>query len=98
MLRAVTCYQLNVQKMGAVAWRGVQVLKRRVFIVLLGGAAATMPFAGHTQQTDRVRQIGVLMGFAENDEVWQAYLAAFRQRLKDFGWIDEHNLRIEYRF
>ena len=50
------------------------------------------------QRTDAVRRIGVLMAFAENDEVWQAYLAAFRHRLQDFGWTDARNLRIEYRF
>jgi len=45
-----------------------------------------------------VRRIGVLMGFAENDEVWQAYLAAFRQHLQDLGWTDGRNVRIDYRF
>jgi len=39
-------------------------------------------------QNDRVRRVGVLMGFAEDDAVWQNYLATFRQRLQDFGWTD----------
>ena len=38
------------------------------------------------------------MGFAEDDEVWQAYLATFRQRLQDFGWTDGRNIRFDYRF
>lgn len=38
------------------------------------------------------------MGFAENDEVWQVYLAAFRQRLQHLGWTDCRNVRIDYRF
>ena len=40
----------------------------------------------------------MIMGFAEDDEVWQAYLATFRQRLQDFGWTDGRNIRFDYRF
>ena len=45
-----------------------------------------------------MRRIGVLMGFAENDEVWQSYLASFKQRLQDLGWIEGRNVRVYYRF
>ena len=38
------------------------------------------------------------MGFAENDEVWQAFLATFRQALQDLGWTDGRNIRFDYRF
>ena len=44
---------------------------RRAFVTLLGGAAI-WPFATRAEKSDRVRRVGVLMGFAENDEVWQA--------------------------
>jgi hypothetical protein len=70
-------------------------VSRRDFITLLGGAAAApalMPPAVGAQQLDRVRRIGVIMGFAEDDEVWQAYLATFRRRLQDFGWSEGHNI------
>jgi len=73
-------------------------MKRRRLLILLGSAVASKPLAGHAQQADRTRRIGVLMGFAENDEVWQTYLAAFRLRLQDFGWTNGRNLRIDYRF
>ncbi len=73
-------------------------MKRREFILALGGAAAAWPFTAYAQQADRMRRIGVLMGFAENDPVWQVYLAAFRQRLQDFGWAVGRNLRIDYQF
>ena len=73
-------------------------MKRREFITLLGSVTAMWPLATRAQQGDRVRRIGVLMGFAENDEVWQVYLAAFRQRLQALGWTDGRNIRFDYRF
>src|SRR6266702_1104926 len=73
-------------------------MQRREFITLLGGAAAAWPTAARAQQADRMRRVGVLMGFAENDEVWQDYLAAFKERLQDLGWTDGRNVRIDYRF
>jgi putative tryptophan/tyrosine transport system substrate-binding protein len=72
-------------------------MRRREFITLLGGAVA-WPLAARAQQGERVRRIGVLMGFAAEDEVWQAYLAAFRQRLHDLGWTDGRNVRFDYRY
>jgi hypothetical protein len=50
---------------------------RRAFITLLGGAAVS-PLAVLAQKSDAVRRIGIIMGFAEDDAVWQAYLATFR--------------------
>src|SRR6195256_5865625 len=73
-------------------------MRRREIIALLGGAAAAWPLAAHAQQADRMRRIGVLMGFAENDEVWQSYLASLKQRLQDLGWVEGRNVRIYYRF
>ena len=73
-------------------------MKRREFITLLGSATAMWPLAARARQSDRVRRIGVLMGFAENDEVWQTYLATFRQRLQDLGWTEGRKVRFDYRF
>jgi len=72
-------------------------LRRREFITLLGGAAA-WPLAARAKKDDGVRRVGVIMGFAENDEVWQAYLASFRQGLQELGWTDGRNIRFDYRF
>ena len=49
-------------------------MERRTFLEVLTGSLLAAPLAAEAQQSDRVRRIGVLMGFAENDEVWQAYL------------------------
>ena len=72
-------------------------MRRRVFITVLG-SAAIWPFTVHAQKSDGVRRVGVIMGFAENDEVWQAYLSTFRQALQKLGWTEGHNIRFDYRF
>src|SRR5262245_8657309 len=72
-------------------------MMRRAFVTLLGGAAIC-PFAALAQKGDGVRRVGVIMGFAENDEVWQAYLGSFKQGLQELGWTDGRNIRFDYRF
>jgi putative ABC transport system substrate-binding protein len=73
-------------------------MRRRKFITLLGSAAATWPLAARAQQPDRMRLIGVLMGFAESDSAAQSWLAAFRAVLAKLGWTEGSNLRIELRW
>jgi len=72
-------------------------MRRRAFISLIGGAAA-LPLAVRAQQRDRVKYLGVLWGLAENDNVYEPYLSTFKQRLQDLGWIENRNVRVEYRF
>jgi putative ABC transport system substrate-binding protein len=72
-------------------------MTRRDFITLLGGAAA-WPLAARAQQAAQVRRIGVLMPFAEDHPVGQARVAAFLQGLRQLGWTDGHNVRIDYRW
>jgi DNA-binding LacI/PurR family transcriptional regulator len=73
-------------------------MKRREFITVLGGAAATWPLAARAQQPDRVRRIGVLMASAADDSESQARIAAFLQGLKQLGWADGRNVRIDTRW
>jgi len=72
------------------------VIRRREFITLLGGAA-TWPLAAHAQQAEQVRQIGVLMGMADDRE-GQARVTALKQGLQELGWTDGRNIQIETRF
>ena len=73
-------------------------MKRREFVAFLVGAVSAWPLGALAQQRDHPRRIGVLMGFAETDEVWQTYLRVFRERLCEFGWTEGQNIKFEYRF
>jgi len=76
-------------------------MKRREFILALGGAAASSaswPLTARAQQDGRVRRIGVLMGYAENDPEAQIRLTAFKQALLVLGWSEDRNLRIDLRW
>jgi putative tryptophan/tyrosine transport system substrate-binding protein len=74
-------------------------VKRRQFITLLGGAAA-WPIAVHAQQPNRVRHIGVFLGLATSaDDLGVGeILRPFKAAMRDAGWIDGENIRLEYRF
>src|SRR5262249_1964281 len=73
-------------------------MKRREFIALLAGAAATRPLVARAQQGERVRRIGVLMGYVESGASGQALIAAFREGLQKLGWIEGRNTRIDIRW
>ena len=70
-------------------------MKRRTFIAGLGGAAA-WPLAARAQQGERVRRIGVLMPFDENDA--KPRISVFTQALADLGWADGRNVRMDLRW
>jgi putative ABC transport system substrate-binding protein len=73
-------------------------MKRREFITLLGGTTAAWPLAARAQQGERMRRIGVLMGFAEDDPQVKAFLAGLQQGLERLGWLEGRNVRIDYRY
>jgi putative tryptophan/tyrosine transport system substrate-binding protein len=72
-------------------------MQRREFITLLGGAAVAWPRAARAQQPDRMRRVGVLESRAADDPEGQARLAAFAQGLRELGWTEGRNVRIDYR-
>src|SRR5215467_344830 len=73
-------------------------MRRREFITLLGATAAAWPLAARAQQGDRVRRIGVLMSFDENDPEGKRRYSAFTQALADLGWSDGRNVRMDLRW
>src|SRR5438105_1374662 len=73
-------------------------MRRREFIALLGGTALAWPLDAWAQQPDRMRRIGMLMGYPESDVEAQAYIAAFREGLQKLGWTEGRNVRIDTRW
>ena len=72
-------------------------MRRREFIVGLGGAAA-WPGAVLGQQPNQARRIGLLMQGSETEPDYRSYLAAFVQGLRQLGWIEGQSLRIDVRW
>jgi putative tryptophan/tyrosine transport system substrate-binding protein len=73
-------------------------IRRREFIVTLGGVAAAWPLATRAQQADRVRRIGALMTQAADDPEGQSRLLALAQGLQESGWTIGRNVRIDTRW
>ena len=77
----------------------IQMIRRRA--VVAGFAA--IAFAGvrcgaRAQQPERVRRVGVLVALPENNRSAQASVAAFSRALRQLGWVEGENIRIDYRF
>ena len=73
-------------------------MRRRDFIKVVIWMAAAWPFTARSQQRDRVRLLGVLMGYADSDAAAQSLVAGFRDALAKLGWMEGINLRIELRW
>jgi putative ABC transport system substrate-binding protein len=73
-------------------------LRRREFITLLGSAAAAWPLAARAQQPERIRRVGVLMNGVATETGPQSSVAAFVQGLRQLGWTEGQNLRIDIRW
>jgi putative tryptophan/tyrosine transport system substrate-binding protein len=72
--------------------------KRREFIVLLGSAAAAWPLVTFAQSPERMRRIGVVMAYAEDDPNGRIQVQAFLEQLQALGWVDRRNISVEVRY
>jgi putative ABC transport system substrate-binding protein len=73
-------------------------MRRREFIGLLGGAAASWPLAVCAQQGEPMRRVGLLMPYAEGDPEGQASVVALQRALRDLGWTEGRNIRFDIRW
>ena len=73
-------------------------MRRREFITLLGGAAAGWPLGARAQQSNRLRLVGVLFAMAPSDPEAEMRVKAFEAGLRELGWVEGRNLRLEYRW
>ena len=73
-------------------------MRRRDFIKVIGGAAATWPVAARAQQAERMRRIGVLMPYPPTNKEWQERVRAFREELRKFGWTSGINAQFDERW
>src|SRR5258705_12961437 len=73
-------------------------IRRREFLVALGGAAAAWPLTARAQQGERMRRIGIILPAAADDPAFQAWVGAFLQALALLGWTIGRNVRIDTRW
>jgi putative ABC transport system substrate-binding protein len=71
-------------------------MRRREFITLLGGTAATWPLAARAQQSAKLPTIGFLGGTTAS--TMRQWTDAFVQRLRELGWVDGRTVAIEFRW
>jgi len=73
-------------------------MRRRDFIKVIAGATVGYSAVAQAQEAERVRRIGVLVGYKEDDPEMKARVAAFQQGLNALGWSEGRNIHIEIRF
>ena len=73
-------------------------MKRRDFIKMLSGVAATMPLAVRAQETGRMCRMAVLMLPGPDDPEGQARVGALREGLQQAGWTIGRNLQADVRW
>jgi len=72
-------------------------MRRRDFIKVIAGSATIWPLTAFAQQSERMRRIGVLTGADADDLDMHARIEAFEDGLKQLGWTNGQNVRIDIR-
>jgi putative ABC transport system substrate-binding protein len=74
-------------------------VKRREFVTLLGGAVVAWPVAARAQEaTSTIRRVGFLLPGVARTTAVRGLLEAFREGLKEYGWVEGQNISVDYRF
>jgi len=88
----------NFRSPSSVTGEVIQMRRRDLTFLLAGGTAALWPLAARAQQPVRIRRVGVLIPWPENDAIAQASVRAFAEALASLGWVEGKNIRLDYRF
>jgi putative ABC transport system substrate-binding protein len=94
VLRVVSKY--SFEPIGCLLLSLEEDMRRREFITLLGGAAATWPFTARAQQPAKLPTIGFLG--TPSPSTWSTFTGAFVERLRELGWIEGRTVAMEYRW
>src|SRR5450759_3467498 len=73
-------------------------MDRRRFIFIAAQGLLAVPLAARAQQPERMRRIGLLSFYAENDAEGPRYIAKFQEALEQLGWAHGRNVQIDYRW
>ena len=73
-------------------------IRRREFITLLGGAAVAWSLAARAQPGEKLRRVGILMPYPENEPDIQARVRAFKQELQGLGWSEGSKIEFDERW
>jgi putative tryptophan/tyrosine transport system substrate-binding protein len=73
-------------------------VRRRDFAKGIASSAVAWSFPVHAQQGERVRRIGILFSSTESDALNHALITAFRTGLKEHGWTEGLNFKLEFRY
>jgi putative ABC transport system substrate-binding protein len=73
-------------------------MRRRDFVRAIVGSATAWPVMARAQQPERIRRIGAIMGFRENDPEGSLWLSSFTRALLELGWTEGRNVRVDVRW
>ena len=73
-------------------------MNRRAFLSAVSGSLLAVPFAADAQQAAKVPRIGFLVASSASDSAYARLIEAFRQGLRDLGYVEGQNIFIEYRY
>ena len=73
-------------------------MRRRKFIAFLVGATVAWPFVAQTQPSPKVRRIGVLLNYKEDEQEVHVWLGAFRELMEKLGWTERQSVKFDYRW
>jgi putative ABC transport system substrate-binding protein len=89
---------MNRQEFGHSSSEPKRMMRRREFLVAVGGIATAWPADLQGQGADRIRLVGIQLGTSQHDQEQRRLVAAMTSELARLGWVEGRNVRFEYRW